>query len=101
MPFYLLNCIGKMIVSFTHSKYTPMALLKAYWWLIKNHSLIKQKRMKLQREIICEDREVLSWMTSRLTNGNNAIQRFSNYISMLYCLIAGLRTIEFYSREKR
>ena len=93
-PFIILNFVAKCLASLAGMKYSFLGLLKAYTWLLLNISVIIKKREALQLEKKVDEKEVIRFMTGKLTNGESAVGNLANIVSILYCRIVNLRVIE-------
>lgn len=93
-PFIAANCLAKCFASLLVMKYSLIGLLKAYGWFVFHIPMIITKRRALQSERKVEEREVIRYMTGKLTNGESLIGKMINSISLLYCRIVNLRVIE-------
>ncbi len=94
VPFIAVNCIVKCFASLLGMKYSMSGLLKAYAWFVFHIPMIVNKRRALQTERKVEEREVIRYMTGKLTNGESLIGKMINSISLFYCRIVNLRVIE-------
>lgn len=101
IPLFIINFFIKSIASLFGSKYQLRAVIKTYWWIFTHHSLIRKKRRALQHVKNVSDDEVLSWMTARVTNGENSAGKFMNVLAFYYCKIVRLHTIEFQKGNTR
>jgi GT2 family glycosyltransferase len=100
-PFFLMSVFTKLLLSMGSGGQSLIAFAKAYWWILSHPGWIAQKRRALRTERRVSDREVLSWMTCKLTNGESIPGRMVNGISRIYCMCTGLRTIEFLPEGSR
>ena len=93
-PFVLLNCLAKLFASLLGMKYSSFGLIRAYSWFIFHIPTIIDKRKALQKERVVNEKEVIRYMTGKLTNGESSIGKLINAISLFYCRIVNLQTIE-------
>lgn len=93
-PFVAGNMLAKLFVSAFSGRYSLAGILKAYFWFPMHLSWLFKKRRDLRRERTCQEHEILSLMSGKLTNGESAAGRLLNSASVFYCRMAGLRTIE-------
>lgn len=94
MPFLVMNIIVKTTAAVIGMKYSLKGLLRAYIWFVMNLSLIRQKRSMLQKEKVASERDVIRYMTGKLTNGESIPGRIVNAMAILYCRIVRLPVIE-------
>ena len=64
---------------------------EGYKWIIKNFGFINKKRKDIQKIRKVSDREIMKYMTCKVTNGDGKI---INKISYVYCKIFGIKTHE-------
>lgn len=95
-PFFLINCLAKLLAAVLGMKYSFVGLLKAYYWFFIHIPLIVKKRKNIQNERKADEKEVIRYMTAKLTNGESSIGKLINVISIFYCRIVNLRTIELF-----
>lgn len=95
IPYFFLNVLLKLIISLISSRYSFTGVLKSYFWILSNAGFIKSRRREIKKIKIAEDRDVLLFLSCKLFNGNNILEKIVNNISKTYCLITGLRTVEF------
>lgn len=93
-PLLCMNMVAKVITSFISARYSVAGILGAYAWLLGHPLRILKMRGVLRSEHIVAEKEVISWMTARLTNGESAVARLIDDLSILYCKVVGLKTIE-------
>jgi len=93
-PFLFLNALAKSIASLGSSKYSTRGVLLAYGWLVAHPARVLRKRRVLRGEHTVDEREVISWMSSRLTGGETGMARLVDSLSTLYCKLVGLKTVE-------
>ncbi|MDH4071322.1 MAG: glycosyltransferase family 2 protein [Ignavibacteria bacterium] len=94
IPFFAGNMLAKVMIAVLSGRYSLPGLIRAYLWFPINVRWIIGKRRGLRRERICQEQEILSLMSARLTNGESAAGRLINRMSLFYCRMTGLRTIE-------
>ncbi|RPH35004.1 glycosyltransferase family 2 protein [bacterium] len=94
LPLFVLNAVAKLALAMGGKRYSAAGLLRAYGWFFSHPREIARKRQELRKERRVDEREVLSWMTARLTNGESAAGKAANWFSLAYCRITGLRTVE-------
>lgn len=56
--------------------------------------------MKEQRELVnkikeVDEKEILKYLSGKIFNGNNIIEKFLNFFSLFYCRIVNIKIIEF------
>jgi GT2 family glycosyltransferase len=93
-PMIISGLVAKFIASLTRGHYSFGGLLRAYSWLLTHREWIRQKRGELQHDFKVPEKDVISWMTSWVTNGESAGGAFVNAIATAYCKLVGLDTIE-------
>lgn len=94
VPYIIINLKLKFIVYMFRKKYDSLTVLKSYFWLIKNKKWITEQRKIMNEKKIIPENEVLKFISCKLFNGNNLFERFVNFISLLYCKLTGIKTIE-------
>ena len=94
IPVYLVNVCAKTGASLVSRRYSFAGLLRAYAWLLFHPALIAHKRRAVRGAARVPEREVTTWMTSDMTNGEGLPGRWINRCSRLYFRIAGIRTLE-------
>lgn len=94
LPYLLVNVFAKTAAAAVGMKYSLKGLLRAYAWLLMNIPVIRQKRIVLQKEKVVPDRDVIRYMTGKLTNGESIPGRIVNAIAVLYCRMVRLTVIE-------
>ncbi len=94
-PYLLLNFIIKFTISLLSNKYSLIGIIKSYLWLISNIKWIKQERNRISKIKNVHDEIVIKLLTYKLFNGNNIFEKFINYLSRIYCIIANIKTVEF------
>lgn len=99
-PYYLLNTIAKVFASFV-GKYHFTGVVQAYLWIGTHVRTILHKRTILGKEKHVTDNEVLAWMTARVVNGDSLLARVVNGLSVAYCKLVGLRTIETHTEARK
>lgn len=95
IPYYIINIIFKLIISLVPGKYSFTGIIKSYWWIVTNPVWIISQRKKIIKMKAAKDKDVLKFLSCKLFNGNNILEKIVNHISKAYCFIAGLRTVEF------
>jgi GT2 family glycosyltransferase len=95
IPYLTANFFFKIVLSFLPGKYSLRGVLKAYWDIFK-----KRKWMKEQRELVnkikeVDEKEILKYLSGKIFNGNNIIEKFLNFFSLFYCRIVNIKIIEF------
>lgn len=93
-PYIAANFIGKCLASLFSRRYSFVATVRAYAWLATNRSLIEAKRRALSHEKRVDEKDVLRFMTCRVTNGESLVGRVLNRCAEIYCRLVRLRTIE-------
>lgn len=95
IPYYFFNLIMKLTLSLVNRKYSLTGILKSYWWIFTNREWIKSQRKQIIKFKSAGDNDVIKFLSCKLFNGNNILEKNVNYISKAYCFITGLRTFEF------
>ncbi|QQS36350.1 MAG: glycosyltransferase [Ignavibacteriales bacterium] len=102
IPIYLFNIITKLSVALIfgwhkkYKKYSLPGLLQAYFWFIRNISLVLNKRKKLASQKSINEKNVIKFMTYKLDNGESLPGKFINYMAKIYFTVVNIRTYEFY-----
>jgi GT2 family glycosyltransferase len=93
-PILLFNLKLKLFMSLFPGKYSFSGVLKAYIWLYKNRNWIKEQREKENRFKKIDENEVIKYLSGKLFNGKNLLEKFLNFFSLLYCRILNIKVIE-------
>lgn len=93
-PVLIFNLKLKLLMSLFPGKYSFSGVIKAYWWLVRNRKWIKEEREKVNKIKKVDEKEVLKYLSGKLFNGENIIERFFNFFSLLYCRIVNIKVIE-------
>ncbi len=99
-PYILLNAVLKVAGGLA-GRFSLRGVLAAYGWFFAHIGSIPGKRAALRAERRAGDAEVISWMSGRLTNGETPLLRFADRLSLGYCRLVRLRTLEFFPPETR
>lgn len=94
IPFLIVNAFAKCCASLLGTKYSFFGLVKAYVWFPMHIPAILKKRARLRSEAVADEREVIRYMTGKLTNGESAIGKIINTVSLTYCRLVNLQVIE-------
>lgn len=94
IPFVLLNVAARLAAGCFSPRHSLIGVFHAYLWLLTHPGTILRKRRTLRTERTVPDADVLEWMTGKLVDGESAPGRLLNALSLAYCRLAGLRTIE-------
>lgn len=89
-PFLLMNCIGKIVASCIGMKYSFKGLMRAYGWFFLHLNSVLRKRSRLQSVRTVDEREVIRWMSGKLTNGESIPGKIVNSIAVAYCRLVRL-----------
>jgi hypothetical protein len=95
IPYFLLNVFMKLTLSIISSRLSFIGMLNSYIWILTNPKIIKSLRKKIKKIKIVNDKDVLLFLSCKLFNGNNILGKIVNNISKTYCIITGLKTVEF------
>lgn len=98
IPFFVANVMAKVLISVFSRRWSLLGLLRAYWWFLTNVRTIHEKRQVLRRQWKISEEHVITLMSGKLTNGESVPGRFLNMLSLAYCRLVGLKTIEFNRR---
>ena len=93
-PVLIFNLKLKLLMSLLPGKYSFKGVLKAYVWLVKNRKWIKEQRENAERYKKIDERKVLIYLSGKVFNGENFIERFINFFSLMYCRIVNIKVIE-------
>jgi len=93
-PLMINNFFLKIVLSFLPGKYSFKGILKAYWGLFKKIKWIKKERDNIYKIKKVGENEVLKYLSGKLFNGNNFIERYFNFFSLLYCRLTSIKVIE-------
>jgi GT2 family glycosyltransferase len=94
VPLFALNVCAKLAASLLVRKYSLAGLLRAYLWLLVHPVMIAGKRRVLRTARRATEKEITSWMTSDLTNGESVPGKVINACAHLYFRLTGIRTLE-------
>lgn len=94
LPFLIFNFWTKFLLSFFSPQYSTKGLIKAYIWLVTNPAWIKQHRRLLHGYVKTPENDVLSYISGKVFNGDNAFEKFLNSMSVLYCKVLRLKIFE-------
>jgi GT2 family glycosyltransferase len=93
-PYLIKNFFFKIILSLLPGKYSLKGVLKAYWDLFKKRKWIKEERELVNKIKIIEEKEVIKYLSGKIFNGNNFVEKFFNFFSLFYCRIVNIKVIE-------
>jgi hypothetical protein len=93
-PLILVNAAAKLSAACLGKKYSTRGLLHAYFWLLTHPAEIAAKRRAIRSAHLVHERDVIRWMTYKLTNGESWIGTAINAIVHLYFKAVGLHTVE-------
>jgi GT2 family glycosyltransferase len=93
-PILIFNLKLKLLMSLFSGKYSFTGVLKAYWWIMKKRKWIKEQREKENRIKKVDEKNVIKYLSGKVFNGENIIERFFNFLSLLYCRIVNIKVIE-------
>jgi GT2 family glycosyltransferase len=94
LPLFALNVCAKLAASLLVRRYSFAGLLRAYLWLIAHPVTIAGKRRVLRTARRVPEKDVTTWMTSDLTNGESASGKAINACAHMYLRLTGIRTLE-------
>lgn len=101
LPYLVINKVSKFALSIVSRRYSFMGLVRAYMWLVVHPAHIARKRAVLAAERRVHEREVISWMTGKLTNGESESGRILNRLALGWCRLVGLKTVDFLPAGER
>lgn len=94
IPYFAFNGLAKLLLGLLGRRVSFLGLMRAYGWLLFHPLIIARKRKALRVNQKVNEREVIQLMSGKLTNGDSGAARFLNSLSLLYCRLVGLKTIE-------
>ena len=94
-PILLKNFVFKILLSAFPGKYSFKGILKAYFDLYKRRKWIASERESVNEFKKIDEKEVIKMLSGKMFNGDNFIEKYFNFFSLLYCRIVNIRTIEF------
>jgi GT2 family glycosyltransferase len=100
VPFFALNLPAKLLFGLTR-RYSLTGILQAHLWLLLHIPEILAKRYTVHREFRRDEKEVIALVSGRMTNGESAIGRLIDRLSIAYCRAVRLETIEVRSQHPR
>ena len=92
--YLVINFFLKFFTSFFVKKYSLTGLIKSYYWLVTNLEWIKKQRIKLNSFKNVDEKDVLKFLSGKIFNGNNFVEKIINYFSLLYCKLMRIHVIE-------
>ncbi len=93
-PLFAAQAGVKIVWALFGGKYSLPGLIRAYFWPVMHPGYLRRRRKVLRGERRVPEREVLGWMTGRMTSGESVLGRAMNAFSIGYCRVVGLPTIE-------
>ena len=93
-PILIFNLKLKLLMSIFSRKYSFTGVLKAYLWILNKRNWIKKQREKENVTKKIDEREVIKYLSGKIFNGENFIERFFNFFSLIYCRIVNIKVIE-------
>lgn len=99
-PYITFNHTSKTLISLLSRKNSFMGTVKAYLWFYLNIPSIIKKRKELNKYKKIKESEIIKFLSSRIFNGENTVERFVNNLSYLYSRITGIKPIEYYLKKK-
>jgi len=96
IPILIFNFFLKLIRGIVDNSYSIPGLLRAYYWILTNINWIKTKRQFVKSGKKRNEDEILKLISGKIFNGENSIERFINFFSLLYCRITTIKVIEYY-----
>lgn len=94
VPLLAASMVAKLFMGIFSPRHSIWAVARSYGWILGRPLQLRRKRRALRSERQIPDREVISWMTAKLTNGESVAGKAINSGAVLYCRLMGLRTIE-------
>lgn len=93
-PLLIKNFFFKIMLSVLPGKYSFKGILKAYFDLYRKRGWIKKERNKVNKLKRADENEILKYLSGKIFNGNNIIEKYFNFFSLLYCRIMRIKVIE-------
>lgn len=93
-PLMLYNLLLKLFYGLFSRRYSVKGIIKAYGWIIKNGKWIETENSKLKTIKKISEEEVLMYLSGKVTNGNNFIEKALNILMLAYLKIVNIRVIE-------
>jgi len=94
IPYLIFNFFMKLILSVFSQKYSAVHLIKVYWWFIVNLRWIRQEKHILNNLKSADQNSVLGFISCKIFNGDNFIERIINSFSVFYCRLVNLKVLE-------
>jgi GT2 family glycosyltransferase len=94
LPFLIFNFWIKLLMSIFSNNYSSHGLIQAYRWIITNPKWIREHRRLLEGYEKEKPNDVLKFISGKVFNGDNIIERIANFISILYCRITRIKVFE-------
>jgi len=94
IPYLIFNFFMKLILSVFKKKYSAVQIVKAYIWFFTNIKWIMNKRSEIKLNKRVNGSYVMNYISGKIFNGNNIIERLINFISISYCKTTGIMVLE-------
>lgn len=95
IPYFIFNILSKILLSLFKKKYSLFGIMRAHLWLTFHPGFILKQREVIKPYKKIKYRKVLEYLTCKLFNGENRFEVFINSLSVFYCSLTGLKTVEF------
>lgn len=93
-PYFVFNFFLKFCAALFVSKYTLSGLIKSYLWLLSSRRWIKEQRAGINGIKRVNETEILRFMSGKIFNGDNFLEKLINYLSLVYCRVVGINVLE-------
>jgi GT2 family glycosyltransferase len=90
IPYFLADACAKVSMSIVVRRKSLYGILKSYWWLLSHGGWILHERAELQSSRSVPDVSILSFMSTKVIDGDSVVIRLINRISRRYALATGL-----------
>lgn len=100
LPFLVINFFGKLLSVLIERRYSTLGILRAHGYFISHWRSIKEKRSRLRADFRVDERDIIQKMSGRISNGEGRLAKILDLLSLFYCRVVGLRTIELCQTDK-
>jgi hypothetical protein len=94
LPYFLADAVAKTAGALLGRGKSLQGVVRAYGWIATHPRWIILRRRTIQQERKIGDREIMRWMSSKVTNGEGAFPSMVNALSSSYARIVRLAFYE-------
>lgn len=99
IPFFLVNVFAKLGTALLGRRWSFRGLVRTYLWFPLNVRLILRKRRALKPDLRISEEKIIALMSGKLANGETILEQLFNRVSLTYCKLTGLKTIELAEKD--